>query len=117
MTSPEARVPRAHQVMRLTESLMNLTLPSENTALTPPGCALLAGMEKLPSMPQSSRQPNRQPLPRYWTSLGVWKWLNIVMPAAPCAQPIPRLLWSFFDVPLKFAEQVARSARILFLLL
>ena len=36
-TSPPARVPMAHQVWRLIESLMNLTEPSAIIALTPPG--------------------------------------------------------------------------------
>ena len=37
MTSPPARVPRANQVVRLIEFLMNLTEPSQNVAFTPPG--------------------------------------------------------------------------------
>src|SRR5262245_1695237 len=37
MTSPLALVPSAYQVSGLTESLMNLTLPSPIVTLTPPG--------------------------------------------------------------------------------
>ncbi len=42
MTSPLAMVPRAIQLMTLIELLMNFTEPSQNPALTPPGCRLLA---------------------------------------------------------------------------
>ena len=37
MTSPLALVPRAHQVIKLIESLTNLTLPSAIRTLTRPG--------------------------------------------------------------------------------
>ena len=37
MTSPPARVPRAHQLITLTESLTNRTEPSEKRIFTPPG--------------------------------------------------------------------------------
>ena len=42
MTSPLDLVPRAHQVGRLIESLMSLTLPSPMVTLTPPGWLLEA---------------------------------------------------------------------------
>ena len=42
ITSPKARLPRAHQVCRLTESLMNLTEPSVKATFTPPEWLLLA---------------------------------------------------------------------------
>ena len=42
MTSPLARVPRAHQVAWLIESLTNRTLPSPIRIFTPPGWLLLA---------------------------------------------------------------------------
>ena len=38
--SPFARVPRASQTCCWTESLMNLTLPSDNKTLAPPGWML-----------------------------------------------------------------------------
>jgi DNA-binding GntR family transcriptional regulator len=41
-TSPPSLVPMALQVSLLIESLMNLTLPSQNSTLTPPGCQLRA---------------------------------------------------------------------------
>ena len=56
MTSSPFRVPRAHQVIRLIEFLMNFTLPSAMQALTPPGWLLLAGAEKPLSMPQPGLQ-------------------------------------------------------------
>ena len=37
ITSPPARVPRAHQVLTLMVDLMALTEPSQNRTLTPPG--------------------------------------------------------------------------------
>ena len=42
MTSPPARVPRAHQVFRLMVFLMNLTEPSAIRTLAPPGWKLAA---------------------------------------------------------------------------
>ncbi len=37
ITSPLLRVPSPHQTVMATESLMNLTLPSPNMTLAPPG--------------------------------------------------------------------------------
>ena len=42
ITSPLPRVPIAHHVAWLIESLTNRTLPSAIRTLTPPGCRLLA---------------------------------------------------------------------------
>ena len=42
MISRLLRVPRAHQVRRSIESLMNLTEPSQKATLTPPGWLLVA---------------------------------------------------------------------------
>ena len=42
MISLPARVPRAHQVLRSTESLTNFTEPSPKATLTPPGWLLVA---------------------------------------------------------------------------
>jgi hypothetical protein len=42
MTSPTLRLPSAHQVWRLTESLMNRTEPSVRPRFTPPGWLLFA---------------------------------------------------------------------------
>ena len=41
MTSPPARVPSAHQVVRLIVFLMNLTEPSPRPRFTPPGWLLV----------------------------------------------------------------------------
>jgi hypothetical protein len=41
-TSPPALVPRVHQVRWLIDSLMNRTLPSAMSVLTPPGWRLSA---------------------------------------------------------------------------
>jgi hypothetical protein len=41
MASPLALVPSAQYVAKVIELLMNLTLPSQNRKLAPPGCMLL----------------------------------------------------------------------------
>ncbi len=49
MISPLPRVPRAHQVVRLTVFLMNRTEPSMNETLQPPGWLLEGFMALSPS--------------------------------------------------------------------
>src|SRR4051794_28580749 len=114
MTSPLERVPSAHQVMRLTESLMNLTEPSPNATLTPPECQLEAGAEK-PLSSQAWLAAFRQPFPLNWASFGVWKWLNIDSPRQPWSQRMPRVPARFPGVNL--AEQVARSFKMALVLM
>ncbi len=46
MTSPLARVPKAHQVWAAIVFLMNLTLPSAISVLTPPGWRLVVHQAK-----------------------------------------------------------------------
>ena len=62
MISPPALVPSDHQMFIATELLTNLTLPSANPTLQPPGCKLVA-FSYWPSPtwhpgPQSGRQPD-----------------------------------------------------------
>ena len=57
MTSPLARVPRAHQVAWLIESLTNLTLPSAIRIFTPPGWLLLAVTNSASPMAALEQKP------------------------------------------------------------
>jgi hypothetical protein len=93
------------------ESLINLTLPSANVQLTPPGWLLVAGKLKpqLPSQPYP--QPARQPLNP--SELGVWTVLKIVEPSAPSAQRQPRLsLMPWSPGALNCSAQAWRAAWI-----
>ena len=61
MTSPWLRVPSAHHVWRLTESLMNFTEPSPMPTLTPPGWLLVAVVA--PSQPPPEPSEVKLPWP------------------------------------------------------
>src|SRR4051812_36610684 len=88
ITSPLLRVPSAHQVRWLIESLMNLTLPSVIMTLTPPGCQL-SEFEKLLIAPELVKL---QLTHKSFLSLGTTTVLKSVMSWQPCAQFSPRCL-------------------------
>ncbi len=64
-------MPRAHQVFRVMVSCRNRTLPSAKTALTPPGCMLVAGSELAPLSLWAGLPWPRQTLKGYVWSFGV----------------------------------------------
>src|SRR5271156_957566 len=91
MISPRARVPSAHQVGRLMESLKNLMLPSVIRALTPPGCMLVAWSELAPLSLCAGLPWPRQTLKGNCLSLGVWATLKAA-PSENEAHRYPRWL-------------------------
>src|SRR5262249_2560615 len=83
ITSPPPRVPSDHQVFGLTLSLMNRTLPSARSVLTPPGW-------KLPALLKGAMVVD--PVLLQWVHLrefGVSTVLNSVCVKQPCAQSRP----------------------------
>ena len=89
ITSPPLRVPSDIQVNWLTLLLMNLTLPSQNRTLAPPGWALAAPTVQAPLGQASLVEPLMQPPTGYLESLGTWTVLNDAKPMAPSDQRHP----------------------------
>src|SRR5579883_981489 len=93
MTSPLALVPSDHQVVIEIELLMNLTLPSANPTLQPPGWRLLA-FSYWPSETGPPVLSGRQPDHGFCVELGVTIVLKREWPVMGEAQRQPLSSWA-----------------------
>ena len=85
MTSPPFRVPRARQVRSETLFLMNLTLPSPKSVLTPPGWRLDGGT----CIGMLAMLLLAKPSPAQVAVFGVETWLYCVQHISPITQLAP----------------------------